>query len=40
MGHRDDFFTRANIIGITGPVHELPCACFKNAAGEYGHIST
>jgi hypothetical protein len=39
MGHRDDFYTRANIIGITGPVHELPSVYFKNAAGEYGHIT-
>jgi hypothetical protein len=39
MGHRDDFYISANIIGITGPVHELPSVYFQNAAGEYGHIT-
>ena len=39
MGHRDDFYVRGNIIGITGPVHELPSVYFKSAAGEYGHIT-
>jgi hypothetical protein len=39
MGHRDDFYVRANIIGITGPVNELPTVYFQSAAGEYGHIT-
>jgi hypothetical protein len=39
MGYRDDFFVRGNIVGITGPVHELPSVYFKNADGEYGHIT-
>lgn len=39
MGHRDDFYIAANIIGITGPVNRLPSVYFKNAKGEYGHIT-
>ena len=40
MAYRDDFYTVANIIGITGPVNELPTVYFKNTAtGEYGHIT-
>jgi hypothetical protein len=39
MGHRDDFYVRDNIIGITGPVNELPSVYFQNAGGEYGHIT-
>lgn len=39
MGHRDDFYVRGNIIGITGPVNELPSVYFKSGAGEYGHIT-
>lgn len=32
LGHRGDFYTRANIIGITGPVHELP-SVYRGAEG-------
>jgi hypothetical protein len=39
VGHRDDFYVCANIVGITGPVNELPSVYFQNAAGEYGHIT-
>lgn len=40
MGDRDDFYTTDNIIGITGPVNELPTVYFRNAVtGEYGHIT-
>lgn len=39
MGYRDDFYVRGNIIGITGPVQELPSVYFKSKDGEYGHIT-
>jgi hypothetical protein len=40
MGYRDDFFTVENIVGITGPVNELPTVYFKDTAtGEFGHIT-
>lgn len=39
MGYRDDFYVRGNIIGITGPVQELPSVYFRSAGGEYGHIT-
>lgn len=40
MGDRDDFYVAENMIGITGPVHELPTVYFFNQkSGEYGHIT-
>src|SRR5215207_5971944 len=40
MGYRDDFYKVENIVGITGPVNELPTVYFKDAAtGEFGHIT-
>lgn len=38
MGYRDDFYVRANIIGVTGRVNELPSVYFRTPA-EYGHIT-
>jgi hypothetical protein len=40
MGYRDDFYTTENIVGITGPVNELPTVYFKDTkTGEFGHIT-
>lgn len=39
MGYRDDFFILENIVGITGPVNELPSVYFRNRRGEFGHIT-
>lgn len=38
MGYRDDFFIVQNIIGYTGPLHELPSVYFRTKL-EYGHIT-
>jgi hypothetical protein len=39
MANRDDFYIVENIIGITGPVHDLPSVYFQNDDWEYGHIT-
>jgi hypothetical protein len=40
MAYRDDFYTVENIIGITGPVNQLPTVYFRDSrTGEYGHIT-
>jgi hypothetical protein len=39
MGYRDDFYRVENIIGITGDIDSLPTVYFRNAAGDFGHIT-